>query len=101
MQKNKRWHLEAIAPQAREERDKVGLPPPKARKIKMKPGGSPATPRVPIDYIEPLTAEAIEQRRDYAHFLSRVRSLDLEKRHQSSIQGLFLPYVNNTKTETK
>ncbi|XP_041481056.1 tetratricopeptide repeat protein 28-like [Lytechinus variegatus] len=101
MQKNRRWHLEAIAPQAREERDKVGLAPSKPRKVKMKPGASPSIPRVPIDYVEPLTAEAIEQRRDYAHFLSRVRSLDLEKRHQGSVQGLFLPYVNNTKAEAK
>lgn len=101
LKKNKRWHLEAIQPQAKEERQKFGLAPARPRKVKMKAGATPSIPRVPVDYVEPLTAEAMEQRRDYAHFLSRVRSLNLEKRHQKAVQGLFLPYVNNEKTEAK
>ena len=95
MQNNKKWHLEAIQPQATEEKEKFGLPPARPKKVKMKPGATPSEPRVPVDHIEPLTAEALEQRRDYAHFLWRARALNLEKRHQSAVQGLFLPYVNN------
>ncbi|XP_072176653.1 uncharacterized protein [Diadema setosum] len=93
LKSNKTWHLDGVEPQADEERQKFGLPPDRPKKVKMKPNATPSMPRVPVDYVQPLSAEALEQRRDYAHFIARVRSMDLEKRHQKSVQALFLPYV--------
>ncbi|PIK41498.1 putative tetratricopeptide repeat protein 28 [Apostichopus japonicus] len=91
------WHALCSYPQALQALNSLGQPTVKRTKVKVHPGGSPSSQRVPLGYKPPLTLEAIEQRRDYAHYVLQERHRDVARRQEKAVRNVFLPYVNNRK----
>ncbi|KAJ8038950.1 Tetratricopeptide repeat protein 28 [Holothuria leucospilota] len=91
------WHALCSYPQALQTLNSLGQPKPKPTKVKVYPGGSLSSHRVPLGYKAPLPIEAIEQRRDYAHYVLKERQKDVARRHEKAVRDTFLPYVRSSK----
>ncbi|XP_038063493.1 tetratricopeptide repeat protein 28-like [Patiria miniata] len=94
VQHTQNWHVESVTPQAQKTLSAIGQPKPRPQVIKVKAGTTPSCIREPVNQDLELSTEAIEQRRDYSHYLLHTRSADVERRHLDAVQKIFQPYVS-------
>ncbi|XP_071948835.1 uncharacterized protein [Antedon mediterranea] len=88
-------HNTCIQPQANESLMSNCTPKEKQQVIKVLPGRTPSCERVPVNSEITLSVQAIQQRRDYAHFVFNSRLDDVKIREEEAVKRLFLPYVQN------
>lgn len=81
--------------QANEELDKYGRPQTSPLKVKVLPGATASTSRIPVDQKVVLENQEVDQRRDYAHFVYQQRLQNIDTRHKNEVLKLYLPYVNS------
>ncbi|XP_052790745.1 tetratricopeptide repeat protein 28-like isoform X2 [Mya arenaria] len=95
LERAKTWHTITIAAQADEALDQYGRPKSSPQKVKVLPGATASTGRVPVDFQAALKNEEVDQRRDYAHFIYMERMKNIDTRRKNEVMKLYLPYVNS------
>ncbi|XP_071802673.1 uncharacterized protein [Asterias amurensis] len=95
------WQVDSVTPQAQKSLSAIGRPKPRPQVVKVKAGTTPSCNREPLNQAVELSMEAIDQRRDYGHFLLHARNSDIQKRHLDAVQKLFQPYVSRKSAHTK
>ncbi|XP_033105794.1 uncharacterized protein LOC117108052 [Anneissia japonica] len=91
-----KMHNECIQPQAKESLATLhNGPKEKPLIVKVIPGATPSCDRVPVEMEEKLSLLAVQQRRNYAHFVFNSRLEDVKIRHREAVKSVFLPHVQN------
>ncbi|XP_052220078.1 tetratricopeptide repeat protein 28-like [Dreissena polymorpha] len=95
LERAKTWHQITITAQANESLNAYGRPQTSPPKVKVLPGSTASTERIPVDLKVTLKNPEVDQRRDYAHYIYKERVQNIEKRHKNEVMKLYLPYVNS------